>query len=83
MVNEKLRMGCWVTRSGLSNTFPFPRFSGLRFEEKSRKSRCEIIGCHTIYINSYLNNINDYDQRGDEIETTNSFSYQTNNKLKE
>ena len=62
MVNEKLRMGCWVTSSGLSDTFSFPCFSGLRFEEKSRKSRCKIIGCHTIYINTCFNNIDDYDQ---------------------
>ena len=60
MVNEKLRMGCWVTSSGLSDTFSFPCFSGLRFEEKSRKSRCEIVGCYTIHINTCHNNIYDY-----------------------
>ena len=61
MVNEKLRMGCWVTGSGMFGTFSFPCFSGLRFEEKSRKSRCKIIGCHTIHINTCHNDIYDYD----------------------
>ena len=61
MVNEKLRMGCWVTSSGLFGAFSFPRFSGLRFEEKNRKSRCKIIGCYTIHINTCHNNIYDCD----------------------
>ena len=61
MVNEKLRMGCWFTSSGLFGTFSFPCFSWLRFKEKSRKSRFKIIGCRTIHINTCHNNIHDYD----------------------
>ena len=62
MVNEKFRMGCWNTSNRLSNTFSFPHFSGLRFEEKGRKSRFKIIGCHTVHINTCFININDHDQ---------------------